>query len=171
MVRLEVPTLGLEISRKAAEAAREHGEATGRGTKDACFLRSCWLGAPGEPPPRSLRATSAGRRARPRLLTAQLRRRREQPPAGKGRGETSGSCWLRQPGWRRNEDQRNQGGEQNQNDQSDQCKIENALCFYHCVRLFNVRCIFPGYVYAPGHLLVQLFPPEEKDKGLVFLFF
>lgn len=60
--------------------------------------------------------------------------------------------------------QQNQGGEQNQKDRSDQCKIENALCSYHRIRFFNEKCIFTGYVYIPGHLLMQLFPPEEKNK-------
>lgn len=39
------------VARKAAVAAREHSKTTSWGTKDACFLLSCCLGAPAEPPP------------------------------------------------------------------------------------------------------------------------
>lgn len=59
-------------------AAREHSKTALRGTKAACSLLSCRLGAPGEPPPRFLRAIGSGRRAWVGLLIPQHHRLWEQ---------------------------------------------------------------------------------------------
>lgn len=86
------------IARRAAVAAREQSKIALRGTKGTCFLPSCCLGAPAEPPPRFLRAIWTGRRAWVCLLIPQHHCLWEQRLADKRGWETCGFCWLSQLG-------------------------------------------------------------------------
>lgn len=159
-------------ARKATVAAREHSKIALQGTKDTWFLLSCCLEAPSQPSPRLLRAVGTGRRVRVHL-TAQCHCLWEQPPAEFLREAEKPVVSAGFPSWDHcvmKKHQQNQGGEQNQKDQSEQCKIWNALCCYHWIRLLNVKCIFTGCVYIPGHLLMQLFSPREKDRSLLCIF-